>query len=165
MLWKQAAEPAYFRKEFEVFYRMRYNKKMRNFVMESGFTLIELIIVLAIIAIIGAIIVPNFITGTDKARLISDIQSGKIIQTAVDLYEAEQGGTLDKDTIGSELFDKLLEAGYLRGSYTEPQTSGATWQYHETKKIVVLNIKDCSEAVKKVAATLSENEQENIVFS
>ena len=96
---------------------------------QEGLTLIELIIVLAIIAIIGAIIVPNFLVTTDRARLKSDIQSAKTIQSAVALYHAEQGESLDSFNI-ENILTKLHATGYIKETKAdETQTPGAKWVY------------------------------------
>ena len=49
---------------------------------KKGFTLIELIIVIAIIAILAAIAIPNFLAIQRKARVKADIATGKTIYDA-----------------------------------------------------------------------------------
>ena len=44
---------------------------------KKGFTLIELIIVIAIIAILATIAIPNFLAIQRKARVKADIATGK----------------------------------------------------------------------------------------
>ncbi|EHK2427779.1 prepilin-type N-terminal cleavage/methylation domain-containing protein [Clostridium perfringens] len=61
----------------------RQNKK------KKGFTLIELIIVIAIIAILAAIAIPNFLSIQRKARVKADIASAKTIYDATSALIAE----------------------------------------------------------------------------
>ncbi|MDZ4993100.1 prepilin-type N-terminal cleavage/methylation domain-containing protein [Clostridium perfringens] len=68
----------------------RQNKK------KKGFTLIELIIVIAIIAILAAIAIPNFLSIQRKSRVKADIASAKTIYDATSAVIAE--GALDPST-------------------------------------------------------------------
>ncbi|ELC8454183.1 prepilin-type N-terminal cleavage/methylation domain-containing protein [Clostridium perfringens] len=64
------------------------NKKRQN-KKKKGFTLIELIIVIAIIAILAAIAIPNFLSIQRKARVKADIASAKTIYDATSALIAE----------------------------------------------------------------------------
>ena len=63
--------------------RKEYNKK------KKGFTLIELIIVIAIIAILAAIAIPNFLSIQRKSRVKADIATAKTIYDATSALIAE----------------------------------------------------------------------------
>jgi prepilin-type N-terminal cleavage/methylation domain-containing protein len=130
---------------------------MRN----KGITLIELIIVLAIIAVIGAILIPNFLSATDKARLRSDIQSARVLHNAMELYGAEQARSLaamDMDGV----IKALDEKGYIKASDAIIQTENAKWEMDEGKGVVV-NISGCGEDVRnRVYNQLSENEKQYV---
>ncbi|MDU7886074.1 MAG: prepilin-type N-terminal cleavage/methylation domain-containing protein [Clostridium perfringens] len=64
------------------------NKKGQN-KKKKGFTLIELIIVIAIIAILAAIAIPNFLSIQRKSRVKADIASAKTIYDATSALIAE----------------------------------------------------------------------------
>ena len=64
-------------------------KLKRNNKKKKGFTLIELIIVIAIIAILAAIAIPNFLSIQRKARVKADIASAKTIYDATSALVAE----------------------------------------------------------------------------
>ncbi len=57
----------------------------------KGFTLIELIVVIAILAILAAIAIPAFSGTLNKAKESSDNATLRVLQSAVRLYEAENG--------------------------------------------------------------------------
>lgn len=66
---------------------------------EEGFTLIELIIVIAILAIISAIAIPNVLSAVDNSRKTTDISNAKIIADAAATVRAKN------DTYATTTFD------------------------------------------------------------
>ena len=87
------------------------NKQKKN---EKGFTMVELIIVVAIMGIIGALLVPAFGTMSAKARLSTDIATVKTLKRTADSYKAEKGTfpASSGDTL-SNLVSTLKSTNYL----------------------------------------------------
>jgi type IV pilus assembly protein PilA len=69
--------------------------------VQQGFTLIELMIVVAIIGILAAVAIPQYKNYTIKARIGNALSSVDSIKTAVALCLQENGGTLTScDALG-----------------------------------------------------------------
>jgi len=133
---------------------MHMNKKTK------GFTLLELIIVLAILAIIAVILIPNFFATTDRARLRSDIQSARVIHNAMVLYEVERNVTLEGDL--APILTRLRVAGFLDAGVEDTQSDRATWQVTATGQVVV-NIGLSPDSVHSAYASLPSSEQELVI--
>jgi type IV pilus assembly protein PilA len=104
----------------------------------QGFSLVELLVVVAVILIIAAIAIPNFIQSKERANESSAAQNLRTITTAEVLYNATYsigfasltslGGT--GTTVGptnAELIDSVLAGGQKSGyifSYTTLATDG-----------------------------------------
>jgi len=88
---------------------------------EAGFTLVELMIVMAIIGILVVMAIPRYATTIRHAReavLKTDLQT---MRAAIDSY------TMDKQKAPQSL-DDLVEEGYLKAIPEDPMThSKDTW--------------------------------------
>jgi general secretion pathway protein G len=60
---------------------------MRN--RQSGFTLIEIMVVVVILAVLGALVVPKILENVDKARVTRAQSDIRAIQTALDTYRLD----------------------------------------------------------------------------
>ncbi len=60
--------------------------------MKNAFTLIELLIVVAIIGILAAIAVPNFLNAQVKAKVSRAVSDMRNIETALEMYQLDQNG-------------------------------------------------------------------------
>ena len=96
---------------------------------EGGFTLIELMIVMAIIGILAAMAIPIYLRTVNKAKeavLKEDLQ---VMRAAIDSY------TVDKEKAPQSL-DDLVQAGYLKTIPMDPMTSRTdTWMAGQSDKL------------------------------
>jgi len=101
-------------------------KKQRG---EAGFTLVELLIVLAILAILVAVVLPNFTGLLGKSQTTASSAELNIVQTAVDAKMAADGlatttaistATTDMTTAsgGFGLYPAYMRSTATKGTYT-----------------------------------------------
>lgn len=86
---------------------------LKKFVKDKkGFTLIELVIVVAILGVLALLVVPNVVNRLDDAKDAVEKANIKVINNAIKMYYFEQG---DYPTVNSfdELIDDLNKKGYL----------------------------------------------------
>lgn len=68
---------------------MKNQKTMGN----KGFSLVELIVVIAIMAVLIGVLAPQFIKYVNKSRASTDVQNLQQVKTAVEAYYADYEGT------------------------------------------------------------------------
>lgn len=78
---------------------------------KSGFTLVELIIVIAIIAVLAAIAIPKFGAVKADANLRSDQANAKIIATAVASAVADGVTIIDGNISSTSSYIKYIDGG------------------------------------------------------
>jgi general secretion pathway protein G len=88
---------------------------------EAGFTLVELMIVMAIIGVLAMVAVPKYITAIKHAKEAVLKEDLHTLRAAIDSY------TMDKQKAPQSL-DDLIQDGYLKIVPTDPMTnSSTTW--------------------------------------
>jgi general secretion pathway protein G len=100
---------------------------------ESGFTLIELMIVMAIIGILSAIAIPSFVRSVQKAKEAALKEDLHTMRSAIDNY------TVDKEQAPQSL-DDVVQAGYLKTIPVDPMTSRSdTWITSQSDTLTDIN--------------------------
>jgi len=87
----------------------------------SGFTLIELMVVLTIVALLLTVALPRYLSSVDRAREATLKQSLAVVRDAIDKFHGDQG------RYPNDLAE-LERLRYLRAVPVDPMTdSAATW--------------------------------------
>ena len=92
---------------------------------KKGFTIVELVIVIAVVAILAAVLIPTFVSVTKKANQSADIQACRQMNT----YLAVNEVTADKDIV--EVYKALEEGGMTAKNY-KPLSSN-TYYFWDSK--------------------------------
>jgi len=81
----------------------------------AGFTLIELIVVMAIVALLVSIAAPRYLQSVERAREASLRSSLQVMRQAIDQFAADRGRYPDS-------LDELVASRYLRDLPEDPLT-------------------------------------------
>lgn len=91
---------------------------------DDGFTLIELVLVVAILGILLSLAVPKFTMQIEETKKVACQTNQRLIENAASLYEIQ-------NEKAAKTIDELVEAGYLtkpkcpkNGEYTIHEESG-----------------------------------------
>ncbi len=117
----------------------RWKGKRRNVserVSQGGFTLVELMVVVAIIAILTAVAIPQFTSAGDKAKAAKIQADQQAISNAVQLY------MIDKSVDTVPTVDTLYKEGYLSEVVKTPKGGNYSISYEQkngsvAKKVIV----------------------------
>lgn len=124
----------------------------------TGFSLIELVVVVLIIGILAAVASPRMFDTSNKARESATRASLSTVRNAIELYRADNGSYPAASTLQKDL------QAYLKGAFPSVQAAGtnqnsnvvassaspitpsgtAGWAYNETTGEFIVNHSSCS---------------------
>lgn len=132
---------------------------------QEGFTLIELIIVIAILAIIAAIAIPNILGAVDNSRRSADVANAKMILNAAAQVQAKNADvtpvdvTIDGSYTADTFGDYLDEA--LNGTVPEPKLQGTVFTLEvATDNTMIVTVNKTGGAVEVAPDAHSDYEQQ-----
>ena len=147
--------------------------KQKGIMLENGFTMIELVIVIAIMGVLSSVLIPSFSDIIQKARLKADIATIRQVQTQIDIYMAEKDGKYpggtdleDNAVLPSEAVAALVKDGYIKASDTKDEATikleidDAETIYKKAGTHLVLDISKAVDKIKESAETLNEKDAE-----
>lgn len=89
--------------------------------IRSGFTLVELLVVMAIVALLASLVAPRYFESIDRAKEAALRSNLKTLRDAIDRYHGDTGRY-------PESLVTLVEARFVRAIPTDPMTdSKETW--------------------------------------
>lgn len=105
---------------------------------EAGFTLMELVVVLAILAMLAALAIPQFGKVLENSAAKSDHANILLVETAVEVYRADNGKLPEvTGNDGTACFNSLIatlnDGEYLKNSEIKPQVPGNSFVYDKDK--------------------------------
>lgn len=97
------------------------NNAVRRASRHRGFTLVELLVVMTIIAILLTVAVPRYMSSVDNAKEAALKTSLARLREAIDQYHSDKGQY-------PASLETLVESGYMRAMPVDPFTESAqTW--------------------------------------
>lgn len=132
--------------------------KIRNRKNNKGFSLVELIIVIAIMAILAGILIPQFVKYISSSKVSGDIQQAENIYNAVAAQYADSQGTeptgMSYDGNKHKVTDAVAEALEMGKAPTCKVDSNYLFMYScDSKGAVAVYLAPASEADKAYDAT------------
>jgi len=105
--------------------------------LKKGFTIVELVIVIAVIGILAAVLIPTFTSLNRKAKISADTQLAKNMNTVLDVDSAEHGKAKDM----TQVLTIIKSEGYVIENLN-PTTEGYYYAWdQENNQILLLNEK------------------------
>lgn len=88
--------------------------------IQRGFTLIEILVVMTLIAMLLTLAVPRYFSAVDKGRLRVQQQNVATLRDAIDKFRADQGRYPDD-------LEEIITKKYLRQIPIDPVSETANW--------------------------------------
>ena len=102
-------------------------KKMNN----KGFSLVELIVVIAIMAVLIGVLAPQFLKYVEKSRQSTDVQNVQAIKSAIEVYVADTGDsancTITVNGSTAVVPSTIIGTGKIEGIQATTNLKSKTW--------------------------------------
>jgi len=133
---------------------------------QKGFTLIEMVVVLAIIAVLIAIAVPQVLRQINNAKKNADIANAKTIATAIQQWVAEGNTLMSGNWAGvtetnpvSTGLTKYVSGGLPKVRYNS--SWGFSYRYDAASETVYVGVYDTASHYYQLYPTVSDEAQSN----
>lgn len=135
---------------------------------KKGFTIVELVIVIAIVAILAAVLIPTFSSIINKANQSSDIQAVRQMNMALAAESVENTPS------NIEAVIKILAAaGYNAEDKLIPVSTGHSFYWYKTYNLIVLvkganeliYPKDNEAVVSSIVGDIAKPEEEKVLYN
>lgn len=103
-----------------------------------GFTLMEVIVVIAVLGAMAALAIPRFTGVLENSQKKTDEANIRIVESAVELYKAEKGDLPAGVDTFNELVSELNHVGYLKNSELKAVSKGKVFNYDSSSKSITL---------------------------
>ena len=100
---------------------------------KKGFTIVELVIVIAVIAVLAAVLIPTFSNLVKKANISADTQAVKQMNTALAIESVDK-----KPSSDAEVIVLLEKSGFNTEEGLIPVTSKHSFYWHKGYNVIVL---------------------------
>lgn len=108
---------------------------------KRGFTIVELLVVLSVIALLLSIVTPRYLNKIEEGKEIALRQNLSVIRKSIDQYYSDQGEYPDK-------LNQLVEKYYLRAIPLDPIAEKHEWDVVKEKQIGgIYDIKSTSQQI------------------
>lgn len=121
---------------------------------QKGFTLVELIVVMAILAVLAGLAVPKFASILDTSKVKADVSNRDLVQKALDIYQADKGVYPDSADFATLMTDTdfVGETGYIKGKIEKSHPDGK-FEY-STGKITYKNTNEKYDSAEEIQAII-----------